>query len=153
MIMYVCTCYAITCIHAILGIHVHAIHAMYMLHIFIGLCVGGSKRNQCSICHKISSVLYGKYSTVILVLVCNQCSKLPPWYFCLPMWILDTALNGFTKASTKDHCELKPAQRVVQKVVTLLSLLSLQPAPRLTVFQYNNHHWHLNHEASVLSVR
>ena len=83
------------------------------------------KGNQCS----VSSVLYGKYSTVvstystvILILVCNQCSKQPALIL-LPVYVDSRhPLKWLHKSS-------KPAQCAVQIVVYLLSLLSLQPAP------------------------
>ena len=57
-----------------------------MLQKVLLVCAWEDQReNQYCICHKISSLLYGKYSTVvskystvILILVCNQCSKQPP---------------------------------------------------------------------------
>ena len=50
-----------------------------ILQLLLLVCAWEDQReNQCYICHKISSILYGKYSTVILILVCNQCSKQPP---------------------------------------------------------------------------
>ena len=133
----------------------------YCLYKYLLVCPWEDQReNQYSIiillCHIMSSVLYWKYSTVvdtystvILILVCNQCSKQPP------LILLPTYMDSWHCLkwlhSTKDNCELKPVQHVVQKVVDLLHYKHW--APTLIVFQHNSHHWHLNHEASALSIK
>ena len=100
-IMYLCN----NIIFTFLLLSSHLLNAIICI---VGLCVGGSKRKSvlynyaikyqvCCMENTVCSGQHIQYS--YLILVCNQCSKQPPWYFCPPMWILDTALNGFTKAS------------------------------------------------------
>ena len=98
--------YKCACVHKCLYYYQHH----YYHNIILLVCVWEDQReNQYYICHKISSILYGKYSTVvskystvILILVCNQCSNQPP-LISLPAYVYSShSLNGFTIHYSED---------------------------------------------------
>ena len=79
---------------------------------YLLVCVWEDQRkNWFYIFHKISSVLYGKYnamvskySTVILILVCNQCNKQPPLIIIMRLCGFLTLLKWIHKDNSKEVC-------------------------------------------------